>query len=110
MKKILVENIDTVEELNDFSKIRITTYQKIISKSYNKNVRKRRFKVGHLVLINVFQNTTENSAGNLTPKWEGPYLINTKAIDGAYWLSTVDDQVLQRSWNAIHLKTYFLLK
>ncbi|KAI3797986.1 hypothetical protein L1987_33252 [Smallanthus sonchifolius] len=35
----------------------------------------------------------------LAPKWEGPY-----------WLATMEGDILPRSWNAIHLKTYFIPK
>ena len=106
--EILSQDLDTVDELRDLAKIRMAAYQQRISRSYNKNVRIRRFQVGDLVLRKVFQNTVELNAGKLAPKWEGPYLIDSEAGKGAYWLSTLDGRILPRSWNAIHLRTYFM--
>lgn len=48
--KILANDLDTVDELRDLSKIRIMAYQQKISKSYNKNILIRRFWVGDLFL------------------------------------------------------------
>ncbi|KAI3676095.1 hypothetical protein L1987_85694 [Smallanthus sonchifolius] len=59
-------------------------------------------------MIPTEMNTTNPSDGKLAPKWEGPYLIDSEAGKGAYWLATLEGDILPRSWNAIHLKAYFM--
>ena len=41
--RILAEDLDTIDELRDLAKIRIAAHQQRIAKSYNKNIRIRRF-------------------------------------------------------------------
>ncbi|KAD5960623.1 hypothetical protein E3N88_12095 [Mikania micrantha] len=95
-----------VGETWDIARIRMATYQQKIAKSYNKNIRIRRFQVGDLVLRKAFRNTTNPAVGKLAPKWEGPYKIESKAGKGAYKLTNMEGEPLPRSWNAIHLKLY----
>ncbi|KAI3761736.1 hypothetical protein L1987_52157 [Smallanthus sonchifolius] len=78
----LAHDLDTVDELRDLAKVRIVAYQQRIAKSYNKNIRIRRFQVGDFVLRKAVQNTTNPSDGKLAPKWEGPYLIDSEAGKG----------------------------
>ncbi|KAI3795368.1 hypothetical protein L1987_38020 [Smallanthus sonchifolius] len=92
----------------NLAKVRIAAYQQRIARSYNKSISIRRFQVGDLVLRKAFQNTTNPSDGKLALKWEGPYLIDSEADKGAYWLATLEGYILPRSWNVIHLKTYFM--
>ena len=77
--RILAEDLDTIDELRYLAKIRIAAHQQRIAKSYNKNIRIRRLQVGDLVLRKTFQNTKDPVDGKLAPKWEGPYLIDSKA-------------------------------
>ncbi|KAI3802237.1 hypothetical protein L1987_30367 [Smallanthus sonchifolius] len=104
----LAHDLDTVDELKYLAKVRIAAYQQRIAKSYNKNIRIRRFQVGDLLLRKAFQNTTNPSDRKLEPKWEDPYLIDSETGKGAYWLATMEGDILPRSWNAIHIKTYFM--
>ncbi|KAD5960505.1 hypothetical protein E3N88_11977 [Mikania micrantha] len=97
-------DLDTIDELMDIARIRMAMYQQNIAKSYNKNIRIRRFQVVDLVLRKAFQNTTNPVDGKLAPKWEGPYKIESEAGKGAYKLSNMEGEPLPRSWNAIHLK------
>lgn len=86
---------------------RMTAYQQMISKTYNKNIITRRFHLGNLVLRKLFQNTAKLNASKLGPKWKGPYLIDSEGGKGAYWLSTLNGQILPRYLNVVQLKTYF---
>ena len=106
--RILTEDLDTIDELRDLAKLRIAAHQQRIANSYNKNIRIRRFQIGDLVLRKTFQNTKDPADGKLAPKWEGPYVINSKAGKGAYWLADMEGSLLPRAWNAIHLKSYFI--
>ena len=106
--RILTEDLDTIDELRDLAKLRIAAHQQRIAKSYNKNIRIWRFQIGDLVLRKTFQNTKDPANGKLAPKWEGPYLIDSKARKGPYSLADMEGTLLPRSWNAVHLKAYFL--
>ncbi|XP_076913798.1 uncharacterized protein LOC143572547 [Bidens hawaiensis] len=103
----LYEDLDTIDELRDLAKIRMAAYQQRTAKSYNKNIRIRRFQAADMVLRKAFQNTTNPADGKLAPKWEGPYLIDSDAGKGAYRLITMEGVPLPRVWNAIHLKADF---
>jgi hypothetical protein len=103
---VLMQDLELVDELRDAAKIRIAAYQQRVARSYDKNIRIRRFQVGDLVLRKAFQNTTDPTHGKLAPKWEGPYKIEAEAGKGAYWLTNKDGIMLPRSWNAVHLKIY----
>ncbi|KAI3682855.1 hypothetical protein L1987_83177 [Smallanthus sonchifolius] len=91
----IAHDLDTVDNLRDLSKVRIAAFQQRIAKSYDKNIRIRRFQVGDLVLRKAFQNTTNPNDGKLAPKWEGPYLIDSEAGKGAYWLATMEGEILR---------------
>ncbi|XP_076906476.1 uncharacterized protein LOC143562604 [Bidens hawaiensis] len=79
----LASDLGVVNELWDSAKIRMATYQQWSIKSYNKNVRVRRFQVGDLILRKAFQNTTDPKDGKLAPKWEGPYRIEVETGKGS---------------------------
>uniref|UniRef100_A0A803MFA5 Reverse transcriptase domain-containing protein n=1 Tax=Chenopodium quinoa TaxID=63459 RepID=A0A803MFA5_CHEQI len=68
----------------------MATYQQMVARSFNKNVKARIFKVGDWVLRKVFQNTRELNAGKLGATWEGPYLIDRVVGTGAYRLTIPD--------------------
>ncbi|XP_074299230.1 uncharacterized protein LOC141630289 [Silene latifolia] len=69
---LMQDNLSLTEELRDSARIRMTSYQQTVARSYNKNVRIRVFKEGDLVLRKVFPNKKEKSAGKLASVWEGP--------------------------------------
>ncbi|KAK9073810.1 hypothetical protein SSX86_006404 [Deinandra increscens subsp. villosa] len=104
----LLQDLETIEELRDLAKVRMASYQQRVAKSYNKNIRLRRFQVGDLVLRKAFQNTTNPADGKLAPKWEGPYLVESEEGKGAYRLMNLEGDLLPRAWNAVHLKAYFM--
>lgn len=68
----MAQDLDTINEIRDLIKIRITAYQQRIAKTYNINIKVRSFQVRHLVLINTFQNSKNIKDGKLEPKWERP--------------------------------------
>ena len=72
----------------------MASYQQRMAGAYNKNVRIRKFQVGDMVLRKAFQNTTNHADGKLAPKWEGPYLIEAEAGNGAYRLLTMEGNLL----------------
>mgnify|MGYP001603442730 CR=1 FL=1 len=95
--RILAWDHDTIDELRDIVRIRIITHQQRISEAYNKNIKVRRFQVGDLVLRKTIQNTKDPNTGKLEPKWEGPYPIDSKVGNEAYWLATIEGNIFPRS-------------
>ncbi|XP_076889003.1 uncharacterized protein LOC143539621 [Bidens hawaiensis] len=67
----LANDLDVIYELQNFTRIRMAAYQQKVTKSYNKNVRVRRFQVGDLVLRKAFHKTTNPKDGKLHPNGKG---------------------------------------
>jgi hypothetical protein len=63
----------------------------------------REFNEGDLVLV---RTTRTESWGKLEPKWEGPYIIKTKASPSAYRLATSSGEDLEHSWNIDNLRNF----
>jgi hypothetical protein len=69
------------------------------------NVVPREFNEGDLVLTRTIR--TE-SQGKLEPKWEGSYIVKTKASPNAYRLATSSGEDLEHSWNVDNLFKFFI--
>jgi hypothetical protein len=65
----------------------------------------REFNEGDLVLV---QTTRTESQGKLEPKWEGPFIVKTKASPSAYRLTTPSGEDLEHSWNIDNLRNFFV--
>ena len=65
---LTIKDLDTVDELQESVAIRIASYQRRLTSSYNKRVKPRTFQPGDLV-------TADSIAGKFQPNWEGPYLV-----------------------------------
>jgi hypothetical protein len=66
----------------------------------------REFSEGDLVLI---RTARTESRGKLEPKWEGPFIVKTKASPSAYRLVTPNGEDLEHSWNIDNLRKFFVL-
>ena len=86
--------------------IRLAEYQQKLAWRYNRDVRKREFGEGDIVLRTVVGNTDIN-AGKLAPTSEGPYRVTTIAGAGAYYLEDLEEKALLRPWNAYNLKKFY---
>ncbi|XP_074290601.1 uncharacterized protein LOC141617317 [Silene latifolia] len=104
----MASSLDTIDEPRTSAQIRMTAYKQTAARSYNKNLRLRTLQVGDLVLRKVFPNTKNQSAGKFAYNWEGPYRIEGIMGNGAYKLLTMDGEAFPRSWNIIHIKTYYV--
>ena len=69
------------------------------------NVVPREFNEGDLVLI---RTTRIEFRGKLEPKWEGPYIVKTKASPNTYRLKTSSDEDIEHSWNIDKLRKFFI--
>lgn len=77
---------------------------------YNKQIMKRSFKVGDLVLKEVTANTKNPTDGKLGLTWEGPYKIIKVFGKREYGLKSMADseRKITSSWNTMHLKKYYV--
>jgi hypothetical protein len=65
----------------------------------------REFNKGDLVLV---RTTRTESQGKLEPKWEGPFIVKTKASPSAYRLSMPSSEDSEHSWNIDNLHKFFV--
>jgi hypothetical protein len=65
----------------------------------------REFSEGDLVLV---RTARTEFRGKLEPKWEGPFIVKTKASPSAYRLATPNDKDLEHSWNIDNLRKFFV--
>ena len=100
--------IDLLDDKRDHAHLALARYQQTMRKHYNKGINTRKFLPGDLVLRKVFENTKIKGEGKLGANWEGPYMIKHSTSGGAYYLKTIDGTDVQRPWNGIFLKHYFV--
>ena len=103
----IVRELDVSVELQEAAIIRITSYQRCLANSYNRQVKPREFQPGDLVLRKVFENTTDPTAEKFQPNWEGPYVLMRTGEAGSYSIDKTDGTPVPRMWNATHLKRYY---
>ena len=101
-------DLDLIEERRDRALVRLACYQQAAARYYNKKVKHRHCHEGDLVLRKVFQNTKEWKAGKLGANWEGPYRVEQIIKPGVYRLEEMDGTGVPRSWNAHHLRRYYV--
>jgi hypothetical protein len=65
----------------------------------------REFNKGDLVLV---RTTRTESQSKLEPKWEGLFIVKSKASPSAYRLVTPSGEDLEHSWNIDNLRKFFV--
>ena len=100
--------LDLLEEKRLDADQRNAVYKQRSAKYYDAQVRSRRFSVNDLVLKKIFPNPHEPASGPFRVNWEGPYIISRVLPNGAYELSTLEGEIIQRPWNAQHLKKFYV--
>jgi hypothetical protein len=83
----------------------LNMYQAQTKAWHDNNVIPREFNEGDLVLTRTIR---IESRGKLEPKWEGPYIVKTKASQNAYRLATSFGEDLEHSWNIDNLRKFFI--
>ena len=94
-------SLELLDEKREAARLRNSTYQQEVAKTYNKKVRTRTFHQGDWVL-----QRTDKTTRKLTPGWEGPYKVIKVRRAGAYWLQDSKDTIHPNCLNALHLKAY----
>ena len=99
--------MNLLEECWESTTIRLAEYQQKLAQRYNRDVRKREFGAGDLVLQKVVGNSWDVNVGKLAPTWEGPYRVTAITGARAYYLEDLDETPLPQSWNAHNLKKFY---
>ncbi|XP_070021868.1 uncharacterized protein [Nicotiana sylvestris] len=63
-------------------------YQNIISRAFNKRVKRRQFAPGQLVMKKIFPHQDE-AIGKFSPNWKGPYMYTREPQTGSLWPTTL---------------------
>jgi hypothetical protein len=96
---------DLIDEDHVFALQVLNKYQDQTKALRDHTVVPREFNEGDLVLI---RTTRTESWGKLEPKWEGPFIVKSKASPSAYRLTTPSDEDLEHSWNIDNLHKFFV--
>ena len=97
--------LDGLDALRQEATLNIERYQASMARAYNKTVRPRPIRVGDLVLK---LKANPEVGGKLSSKWEGPYEVVSQSRPTSFRLKTLEGAELQRSWNTINLKKYYV--
>ena len=105
--ELMMKQLNLLEEHRELATIWLAEYQQKLARRYNRDVRKREFGAGDLVLRRVVGNTRNVNMGKLEPTWEGPYRVAAIAGAEAYYLEDLDERLLPQPWNAHNLKKFY---
>ena len=103
----IFKDLDTVDELQEATTVRIASYQQRLASWHNRCVKSLTFKAGKLVLRRVFKNTSNPTDKKFQRNWEGPYIVVRVRITNSYALSRLDGTAVPRMWNSMYLKKYY---
>jgi hypothetical protein len=101
-------HLDLLQKKRDDAQITWAAYQNQTARYFNKLVVPKKFQVEDWVLRKVSLMTKDPTEGKMAPKWEGPYKVVGCHQKGACHLMTETGKMLPRSWNAEHLKKYYM--
>lgn len=100
-------NLDMVEKRREEAELRRATYQQKVTRYYNRNVKKRSFRVGDLVLKKVTLASKDKPVGTLGANWEGPYKVIDIGRPDTYFLANLAGKELTHPWNIQNLRIYY---
>ncbi|XP_050222771.1 uncharacterized protein LOC126672864 [Mercurialis annua] len=100
----LRNNLDLLVEKINRSDIRMEAYRQKMAKHFNSHVKKRKFKLGDLVMRKTEVKKGEAGSGKLQPNWEGPYTISEVIKEGTFKLTNSMGRIIPRTWNANNLR------
>jgi hypothetical protein len=96
---------DAIEGIRLQAVENINKYQAETIKWWDRKVRLKNIKPGHLVLRRV---ANPDIVSKLQLKWEGPFLVVSSSRPGSYRLKDMDDNDILRSWNVDELQRYYV--
>ena len=65
--KLMVKQLDLLEEYRESTTIRLAEYQQKLAQRYNRDMKRKEFSTGDLVLRKVVGNTRDVNTGKLAP-------------------------------------------
>jgi transposase InsO family protein len=99
-----LEDVDILEEERLNTVIQSARYQQTLRRYHDKTIRHRSFAVGDLVLRRIL---TGEGRHNLSPLWEGPFIVAEVTQPGSYRLTQMDGTEIGNSWNIEHLRKFY---
>ncbi|GMJ08371.1 hypothetical protein HRI_004506200 [Hibiscus trionum] len=96
------------EETRDDSEIMVEARNQVILRYYNSRVSNKQFRLGDLVLRNTDASKPPIEMGKMALIWEGSYQVRKVIGFGAYKLAKLDGKEHPRTWNARHLKKFYV--
>lgn len=106
----MVRQLDLLEERREAVTIRLADYQQKLAQRYNKDVKRRAFGAGDLVLCRAMGSARDINAGKLVPNWEGSYKVTAITGAKAYYLEDMEERPLPQPWNVQNLKKNIIIK
>ena len=82
-------------------------YQRRMARAYNKKVRPKNFKVGHLVLNSILPHQVEVKC-KFSPNWQGPFIVKKVLPNGALYLTDIEGKMAEMAINADVIKRYYV--
>ncbi|XP_019197156.1 PREDICTED: uncharacterized protein LOC109191024 [Ipomoea nil] len=95
-----------LEERREAASAQMVEYQQAVKRYRDQRTRPRTFQVGDLVLRDR-QASQPTEGGKFAVKWEGLYRIAGVVQAGTYKLETMEGKLVDRIWNATHLKRFY---
>jgi hypothetical protein len=97
------DDLDALEGERDVARARSAFYQQQARRYQSREVRAKAYNVGDLVM-----RLSEKQKHKLSPKWEGPFIIDQVLAGGAYRLrDPKDDRLESNPWNAARLRRFY---
>jgi hypothetical protein len=99
-------DLELLPEIRERAQVRIMEYQRWFKKAFEKTIASTHFQHGDLVLRKV--ESIGKKVEKLDVAWEGPFRIVRSYNNGSYKLETTGRKEIPRSWNARHLRKFYL--
>ena len=94
-----MKQLDSLEECWESTTIRLAEYQQKLAQRYSKDMKKREFGTGDLVIWKDVGNARDVGVGKLALNWEGPYRVTTIVEVETYYLEDIEERPLPWPWN-----------
>jgi hypothetical protein len=98
------DSLDQLEEARDMALLHSARYQQSLRRYHARGVRSRDLQVGDLVL-RLRQDARRRH--NLTPPWEGPFIVAKILKPETYKLANNHGEVYSNTWNIRQLRRFY---